>query len=294
MATEQEPIEDTELDDGEEDSAPEPLEVPDNPNEPVEVVTDEARKESRKAKRAERQSQFRAAQEEASRLRAEVEQLRRQPVQQAAPAQQAPNPAVQRLHQIDDATRRLHAEFRARAPKEDSEEYRDFERRNNELTTARMAAVVDAKTGQQQQPNVQELARAVAWQNFQSEHHDVFNHPQAQTWAWGEYYKRKAEGKPDTPETARQLLDDARRRFGLTPRGGVPAPDQATRQRFTGVGARQAGGAPSPGAIKMDAHDKRMARIAFMKEGVTEAQAYQKWANTAGKEREKMNRGKGG
>ncbi len=296
MATEQDPIEENEIDD-EESPLPEP-EVPQDDNEPVEVVTEEAHKETRRAKRAERQSQFRAAQEEASRLRAEVDALRRQPAYQPPAPQQQANPAIQRLHDIDEATRRLHQEYNAVASrpgfKEGSEEHKDFERRNLQLQTARIAAVMDAKGGQQQQPNIDELARSVAWRNFQMEHHDVFNHPQAQQWAWGEYYKRKAMGRPDTAETAKQLLDDARRQFGLTPRGGVPAPDQSTRQRFTGMGARQAAGASAPGAIKMDKRDKHMARIAFMKDGVTEAQAYQKWANTAGKEREKMNRGKGG
>jgi hypothetical protein len=294
MATEQEPVDDLETDD-DEDSAPEPVEVPDNPNEPVEVVTDEARKESRRAKRAERQSQFRQATEDAARLRAENEQLRRQPAYQPPQQQQQPNVHAQRLNQLDEAQRRLQAEYTAVASRPgydtNSDQHRDFERRNNEIQVARMATVADARAPQINEP---ELLRKLAWQQFTSEHNDVFSHPQAYQWGVGEYYKRIAEGHPDTKEMAEDLLDATRLRFGMKPRKSRgSAPDPATKQRFSGVASRAGGAAPEAGKIQMDANQKRMARIAFMKDGVTEAQAYQKWANTAGKELQKLQARKG-
>ncbi len=300
MATEQEPIEsvdDLETEE-EESAAPPPTpEVPQDQNEPIEVETDESRKESRRQRRAERQSQFRAAQEETARLRAEVEALRRQPQYQPPPQQQSQQSVhQQRLNQIEAERQRLFAQYEAIASQpgynRNSPQHQEFERRAQELETARVATIVDARASHGQ-PDVKELARQIAWQNFQSDHHDVFNHQDAQTWAWGEYYKRRAEGQADTKELAEDVLDAARRRFGMKPRRGTPAPDPATRQRLSGVASRAAGSQSQSGPIKMDANDKRMARIAFMKEGVTEAQAYQKWANTVGKKRDEMSR-KGG
>lgn len=281
---------------GEEEEKPEPPKVPADPNEPIEVETEESRKESRRQRRAERQSQFRQAQEEAARLRAEVEVLKRAPQYQPPPPQQQQSPHAARLQQIEAERQRLFQQYEAVASRpgydRNSQQHQEFERRAQELENLRVATIVDARASHGQ-PDVKELARQIAWQNFQSEHHDVFNDQKAITWAMGEWQKRVAEGHADTRDMAEEILDNARRRFGMRPRRGSPAPDAATRQRFSGVASRSASSAPQDAKVKMSADDKRMARIAFMKEGVTEAQAYQRWANTVGKKRDEMNR-KGG
>jgi hypothetical protein len=286
MTTENEAPEIDETDDDE--SAPvETPEPPADPNEPIEVVTEEAQRESRKQRRAQRQSEFRQAQDDAQRHRREAEDLRAQlsRQQQSQPQQQQLHPAVHELRQIDEATARLHREYSAVAsqPGFTPQQQEQYEQRARELQTARMASVARAAAPQ---VDVQELARKIQWQQFTTEHADVFNHPQAYQWGVGEYYKRIADGHADTKAMAEDLLDAARRRFGLKPRNGnVSKPDAATRQRFSGVPARGAGSATAAnGTVHMSKDDKRMARIAFG-DKMSEKEAYQHWANTVGKKR---------
>lgn len=289
MVTENEAPEIDETDDDE--SAPvETPEPPADPNEPIEVVTEEAQRESRKQRRAERQNQFRQAQEEAQRYRREVEELRAERARQtqAAPQQPQIHPAVHELREIDAETDRLHNEYKAVAsqPGFTAQQQAEYEQRARNLQTKRMLTVARASAPQ---VDVQELSRKIAWQQFTSEHSDVFTHPQAYQWGIGEYYKRIAEGQPDTKAMAEELLDAARLRFGMKPRrGNGSKPDQATRQRFSGVPARGAGPAPAtPGAVHMSKDDKKMARIAFG-DKMSEKEAYQHWANTVGKKRAAM------
>lgn len=294
MAIENEGKEPEELDDeldsetsGEGDSSAEP-ELPQDPNEPIEVVTDEAKKESRRQRRAERQNEFRRTQEEAARLRAENEQLRRQPAYQPPQEQrQQENPTAARIRQIDEAKVRLNREYLAMhaAGKLNSELENKFQLEAEQLQTAKMMAIAQASAPQM---NEQEIIRKAAWHQFTTEHADVFHDPNqnVSNWAWAEYHRRRAEGHADTKEMVEDILDQCRIKFGKPPRKlRGSRPDQATKQRLTGLSSRSAGvSADSSGAITMDAHQKRMARIAFMKDGVSEKQAYQKWANTAGKQ----------
>jgi|SRR6478735_902343 len=285
MATEDEDL-NTGIDDSEEelDEKPEPApELPADPNEPIEVVTDEAKKESRRQRRAERQNEFRRIQEENARLRAESDAYRRQPAYQPQQQQQPVNPAAQRLREIDETTQRLHREYEAVAsrPGFTPQMQADYEQRALQLQTARMAAVAQATAPQ---INEQELYRKIAWQQFTNEHADVFGDEKAQNWAIGEWQKLvKGEGKADTKQLAEEILDRARVRFGMKPRNGGSSVTQADRQRLTGVGSRGAPGAPQQtGAVKMGPREKHMARLAFG-DKMSEAEAYQKWANTVGK-----------
>jgi hypothetical protein len=220
-----------------------------------------------------------------------VEQLRRQPQYQQPAPQQQQHPAVARLQEIDNATRRLHKEYEivaARGLTPQQEE--DYQRQALSLQTARMAAVAQAT---QQPINEQEIYRRVAWQQFTAEHADVWNDEKAQNWAIGEWQKQvRGEGKADTKQLAEEILDRARVRFGMKPRnGGGSAPTQADKQRLAGVGSRGAPGAPQrAGVIQLSAQDKRMARIAFG-DKMSEAEAYQKFANTVGKKRQEMEGG---
>ncbi len=71
--------------------------------------------------------------------------------------------------------------------------------------------------------------------------------------------------------------------FGLKPRSGRGStPDQATRQRLSGVSSRAAGGDPGGDPIvKMTKHDRRMAVELYPQ--LSEKEAWQKWANGPGK-----------
>lgn len=284
-------LEDTE-DELEEKPAPEP-ELPQDPNEPIEVVTDEAKKESRRQRRMERQNEFRRVQEENARLRAEAEAYRRQPVYQPPQQQYQPNPVAQKIQEIDDATRRLHKEYEAVAsrPGFTPQMHEEYERRALALQTAKIAAVNEAT---RPQVNEQELYRKIAWQQFTSEHNDVFSDEKAKHWAVAEWQKQVyGEGKADTKQLAEEILDRTRVRFGMKPRSGGAMPNPADRQRLTGVGSRGGPGAPQQtGAVVMGPREKQMARIAFG-DKMSEREAYQKWANTVGKKLQEQ-KSKGG
>jgi len=289
--------EDKELE-SEEEGSPEPEtqeappEVPSDPNEPITVQTDDAKRETRRQRRAERQSEFKRLQEENTRYRQQLEQ-RQAPQYQAPPQQQRQevHPAVARLNQIDEQTDSLHREYNAvyKAGNLTPELEAQYQRKARELQTARMATIAQASAPQ---INEEQLVQKAAWRQFTAENSDVFynENQNVKAWAWAEYHRRIAEGQRDTREMVDSVLDAARTRFGLTPRKGGSNPDNATRQRLTGISARGAGaGQPSSGEIQMDGHMKKMARIAFLgkpgKDGkpMTEGQAYQHWANTVGK-----------
>lgn len=269
-----------------------PPEVPADPNEPITLQTDEAKRESRKQRRAERQNEFKRLQEENNRYRAELEASRRQPAphQQSAPQQQQLHPAVARLREIDEQTDSLTREYQAvyKAGNLTPELEAQYQRKARELQTVRMATIAQAAAPQ---INEEQLVQKAAWRQFTAENSDIFynENENVKAWAWAEYHRRRAEGQADTRSMVDSVLDAARVRFGLTPRRGN-APDNATRQRLSGISSRGAGASqPSSGEIQMDGHMKKMARIAFLgkpgKDGkpMSEAQAYQHWANTVGK-----------
>lgn len=304
MAEPNEEVE-NEIDDGEElEAKPEPVEPPQDPNEPIEVVTEEAQKESRRQKRAQRQSEFRQAQEERDRYRREADELRArvaaQPHYQAPPQQQL-HPAAAQLQRIDAAEKQLHDHYRARASQPgydpNGPEHAEFERKAREIQTARIAAVVSAQTPQF---NEQEVIRKAQLQMYLNEHADISQDPTKMNWAYARWQQYRAEGKPDTKEMSDAVFDEARRRFGLKPRGASSGPDEATRQRFSGVPARGAGASqPSSGAVQMGPHEKKMARLAFgdrkddKGNSWSEKQVYQHWANTVGKKLQEQ-KSKGG
>lgn len=295
MTTEDDKDLEKDLDETEEPE--EKVETPDppqDPNEPIEVVTADAQKQARKERRAQRQSEFRAAQEERDRLRRENEELRARSYQ--PPPQQQPqvNPAAQRLQQIDQMEKQLHDHYRARASQADfnpnGPEYAEFERKNRELQTARMAVIAAA---QAPQINEEEIIRKAQLRMYLNEHSDISHDPTKWQWAYARWQQYRAEGKEDTRELSDAVFEEARRRFGLKTRsGGSPAADPATRQRLSGVPARGAGPGPvTHGAIQMGPHEKKMARIAFSH--MSEKEAYQHWANTVGKKLQEQ-KAKGG
>lgn len=291
MATEQD-VNDIDNDDDELEDRPEPeVSLPDDPNEPIEVVTDEAKQASRREKRQERRNRFEQTKQENNRLRAELEVRNRQPAYQP-PQQQQIHPAAQRLRDIDERERRLHKEYEIVASRpgydRNGQEEERYQRMAREINVERMATVASASAPQF---NEQEMMRKFAWQQFTSEHNDVFAKENVKDWALAKWQQLvKGEGKADTKELAEEILDQARVRFGMKPRrGGGSAPTSADRQRYSGVPARAGSGSQGgTGKVEMGPNEKRMARIAFMGNKVngkemTEQQAYQHWANTVGK-----------
>ena len=125
--------------------------------------------------------------------------------------------------------------------------------------------------------------RKMAWQQFTSEHSDVFTKPDAQAWAIGRWQQLvQGEKKADTKELAEEILDEARVKFGMKPRRGRgPTPDEATRRRLSGVSAQANGAGATPAKVTMNNMERRMAREMY--DNIPPEQAYQKWANGPGK-----------
>ncbi len=244
----------------------------------------------RKERRANRVKEF---EERANRAEREREDLRAelQRARQQQPAQHQPqgNPQVAQQNRVQIAMNnvyeeidRLHKEYEIAAsrPGFSEADRRPYEERSRRLDMQKLAIIAEARAPQM---DVNQLVKQVQWRAFESEHHDVFGNEQIKGWAWAAYNQKVAEGHPETRELAMETLDRARVRFGLRPRNGRGSnPDQATRQRLTGVSSRSAGGDPGGDPIvKMTKHDRRMAVELYPQ--LSEKEAWQKWANGPGK-----------
>ena len=130
----------------------------------------------------------------------------------------------------------------------------------------------------------QEVADQVRRQQIAEEHNDVIGNQQYFRWAQGRMQQELAEGKPDTKSTIDSVMDMARRKFGLTPKGGRPAPTAADRRRMSGV-SRGGGGSMAEGAsnlVPMTKAQREMADAAYshIKDEKTR---HKMWASKAGK-----------
>lgn len=111
---------------------------------------------------------------------------------------------------------------------------------------------------------------------------DVLQIPGAKDWAQGYFVQQRALGRPDTEDLLDESMAAARRQFGIQ-NGRRPSPDQATRQRYTGVpvGGGANGSGESSQKIVMTAPLRKLARLAYPK--LSEREAYEKWAKGAGR-----------
>ncbi len=269
-----------------------------DPQAPVEIETEESKVSKRRERRQERKNEF-------ERLRRENEELRTQrqaPQYYAPPQQQQVHPVAAKLKALDDREARLFKEYETVASRpgydRNSQEEANYQRMARELQVERMITVSQAAAPA---VNEEEIIRKINWRNFTTENADVHgadgNTP-AWRWALARHAQMVAEGQQDTKELAYSILDQARRRFGLKPRNGTPAPTAADKQRFSGISSRAGASGGGEGKVQMGPNEKRMARI--MCEGrkvngkdMTEPQMYQYWANTVGKKLQ-AEKGKGG
>lgn len=298
MQPEDQELENDELEgaEPEESKEPEKLDLPADPNEPIQIETDEAKVSKRRQARQERQNKFRQMEEDNRRLRQEMDEIRQRAYQPPqAPPQQQRNPHADQIERIDNATAALHREYEILATngKMTPQLQEEYNKKALHLQTAKMAAVSQAAAPQIDR---EAIVREAMWAQFANQHSDVFfdKNPNVKEYAWALYRQKIAMGVPDTMEMVDEVLDQTRIAFGKQPRKlRGSRPDAATKARFTGVPSRGGGGGDmgEEGKIEMNAHDKRMARIAFGdkkgKDGKpwSEQQVYQHWANTVGKKR---------
>ncbi len=284
-------FDDKELEGTEPAEVDEPEDKPELPKEPVDrneeievPVTRKEKKQNRFKEFEERTARAERAAEEARREAQEARALHQRQLQTPQDQSRQPmNPAAQRLQEIDQATRRLHKEYEAVASKPGftTQQHEEYENRALQLQTARMAAVVEAT---RQPVNEQEMYRRWKWTEFTSKHNDVFSNDKAQRWAIGRWQQLvQGEGHADTEDFAEKILDEARVKFGMTPRRGGNRPDAATRARLSGVSAQGAGGSEGDGggAVRMGLRERKMAEELY--DNLPPKEAWQKWANGPGK-----------
>ena len=275
------------LPEGDDDEREEPqVSEPKEPEGEVEVAIQTTPRKERRANRVkEFEERASRAERERDELRQELQRSRQQP--QYQPPQGNPQVAQQNriqlaMNNVYEEIDRLHKEYEVAAsrPGFSEADRRPYEERSRRLDMQKLAIIAEARAPQM---DVNQLVKQVQWRAFESEHHDVFGNDQIKSWAWAAYNQKVAEGHPETRELALETLDKARVRFGLRPRNGRgSAPDQATRQRLSGVSSRSAGGDPGGDPIvKMTKHDRRMAQELYPQ--LSEKEAWQKWANGPGK-----------
>jgi hypothetical protein len=165
------------------------------------------------------------------------------------------------------------------------EEWKRFDDKARELDEKRTELLLDVREARRAPMRAQEeqhralVARAP----------DVFANQRAATWAGAEYSRRIAEN----PQIDRdQLIDECVEGARRVILGKRPPPDQAQRQRATGM-SRGAGvtSSAAPSALPMSKDQRTIARAAHPK--LSPAQAYQKWANENAKELQEMERESG-
>ena len=269
------------------ETEPEKPELPPEPvdrNEVIDVqLTRKEKRNNRIKEFEERTARAERAAEEARREAQEARALHQQRLAHPQDQSQQTNPTARRLQEIDEATDRLHREYEAVAsrPGFTKEEQQKYEVMARQLQTARISAIAQASAPQ---INEQEIYRRVAWQQFTSEHSDVFSNPKSQSWAIARWQQLvQGEGMADTKDLAEKILDETRVKFGMKPRrGGGSQPDAATRARLSGISAAGGGGdTDTGGAVRMGKRERQMAEALY--DNLPPREAWQKWANGPGK-----------
>lgn len=132
---------------------------------------------------------------------------------------------------------------------------------------------------QQLQPQQAEAQRFAAVEaRLATDFPEVMNNQQAKAHAIGGWQMAMAAGKPNTWDTAREVMAATMRAFRL---GRPPPIDETTRRRYSGVGGGSNGGAPSRTTFKMTKAHEKMAEGRYP--SLPAEAAHKKWAQTVGR-----------
>lgn len=252
------------------------------------VVAD--RKERRRNRYREQADARVVAERENAELKARLSALESQRFQQ--PAREEPvkeDPIEKSLKETQEAASKLQSEYAALAKSATEkgmiipdEVVANYRQRYVDLTT-RQQELIAEKVARKNAPtsNVDpEMAAGVA--ALRMRYSDIASHPQVQRiaqWASATWQALQLRlGRTGTQEEMDQVMEDARRVFGLKK---SPPPSATAKARFSGqsagaTGAPRTNGAPGAGQFVMNKHHKAMARAAFP--GLAEKQAFQKYA----------------
>jgi hypothetical protein len=277
-----------------EESAPE--EEPELSTEPEEQEEEDeppSRGERRAARGRSRQAELEEELEQARRERDEARTqamafLARQPVQPQTNGKTEEDPLGKEWKDIQRETRVLQAEWRARnaqgQPALTQAEIDAFEERGWELEQRKHDVAYRAAAKKHAPPPSQgpQGEHAVMLTMIKAEFPDVVGHPQAAQYADAMFRAKRARGAPDTMETRRAALMDARKEFQLGPVTTSRQPSAATKARFAGPTRGAGGGGDErPTTIRMTREHKRQADAMFphIKD---DGKRHAHWAKTVG------------
>jgi len=251
----------------------------DDLDETPEAPSRKERRSQRGADRVSARERAAAAEARAAVLQEQLDAARRAPVAPLGQQRQQGNPyehidaEIRKTFQEEKA---LNAKWVATSAKASAAEIQRMEDEAAELVVRRQGLIVDRKEVERA-PRRAEEARI---HDQRSRFPDVFADTRAFQYAQGTYNQALARGEADS----RELQDAAFLEARQVILGKRPAPDQATRQRASGVssGVRPTAVVDRPKISMPKGSDyDRIARAAFPK--LDPAEARQRWANTVGK-----------
>lgn len=244
----------------------------DIPNEPTRKEKKRARyrEQQERAERAERAYEQAMANQQALMQQLIASQQPRDPVQQEKPFEEQYRSAELALVRFrQDYSRRAneYAQAGQQMPEAELMEYIDRQRElewNKQAVMSRRYIETNNLLPQQSDPRQQQAQMELAV--LRAQYADVTQNQQAALYTDYAYKRLRAEGKPDTIETARLAFEEARKTV-LKKTPAAPRPTEAQRSRYTGQpnGAAPARGGEEggPKVIKMTKEMRRMADAAF-------------------------------
>lgn len=267
------------------------------------ALTEEQR-EARRERRRERKSQFEEARQRAEQAERDAQQARADAAAARQQAEQLSNWYRQQQQPQQDPfaahERALQEEFNFLTEKaallQQKGEMTDDKladlrqrtfgvmQRQAGLAAQRQLYYQNAQAQQYQQQNAGNADAQAVIQRLRMDYPDVLGNEKAWQYAWGTYNSALATGKVKANpwDTVQDIMNDTRRVFGMS---RAPAPSEATKRRFSGIGggtngaARQSG----PKTVVMGKHEKGMAKTMYPELYKKDPSlAYKKWARECG------------
>ncbi len=249
---------------------------------------------SRADKKRNRYAEMRQELDDERRRRREVEEAAHQQRLQSLQQQQPQSdPLDVHLDRLQKEEIRFNKEYQARRQQGLSEtEEQEYIERAQQIRNA--IQQTNARIAQREQPTPQQISQHSAVQSrrqaFAAKHPDVFGHhdrvqvdgqnvSRAAYWANQRFQQLVTEGHPDNEATAEIAVQEARQRFLGKKTASDPT---AARERFAGP-PKGSNGQTENGRLRvvMHPHRKKLAEARYP--DLPPEQAWQKWANSAGK-----------
>lgn len=197
----------------------------------------------------------------------------------------ADDPAEAELKQAYDDQKDLYKVYQAvqgRKGGATAEEIEEFQAKGQAIERRKMiAAAKIAGGGQRQGASTEDVVVQVRRQQMAERNSDIVADANRLRWAQGRMQMELAEGKPDTEATVEDVMEQARRKFGLPSKRTRPAPSAADKRRLGGMG-RGGGSSDARRTLSLSRTDKDMADAAFphVKD---ERKRHEMWARGAGR-----------